>query len=151
MLNLDLPDLILVVTAFVLQIVLVIYFAFRKWRFDAAMRYGVIVYWLGIPAALVSILLLTIGQSWYICLGGFVYAVWAIFGYRVDIARHVEWRDPILPRVFYPYVTLFIIAQVLYWWAVGIVMRPLWYAFAVLFILTTVLNVTSHRRPGTAH
>ncbi len=150
MFGLDLPNSILVVTAFTLQIALVIYFAARKWRWDTAMRYGVIVYWLGIPAALVSIVLLWMGQPWYTWLGGFVYAVWAIFGYRVDIARHVEWRDPILPRVFYPYVTLFIIAQVLYWWAVGIVIRPLWYAFAVLFVISTALNVTSHRRQRSA-
>ena len=40
------------------QILLIAHFAVRKWRFRLARRYGWIVYAMGIPAAVVIVLLL---------------------------------------------------------------------------------------------
>jgi hypothetical protein len=43
-----------------------------------------------------------------------------------------------------PYVLLYLSTVMFYWWPVGLLSRPLWIAFAVLFVIGTVLNVTSH-------
>jgi hypothetical protein len=59
---LDDLDTLFVVTAFLFQIILIVHFALRKGRFGLAMRYGPIVYALGIPAAVVSVLLLLGGK-----------------------------------------------------------------------------------------
>ena len=48
-------DLLFVITSFLFQIILIIHFALRKWRFETAMRYGPIVYALSIPAAVVCV------------------------------------------------------------------------------------------------
>jgi hypothetical protein len=34
-----------------------------------------------------------------------------------------------------------------YWWPLALISRPLWYIYAVLFIVSTVLNVSSHQAP----
>ena len=52
MLGLENLEIVFVVTAFLFQFILILHFALRKWRFNIAMRYGPIVYALGIPAAL---------------------------------------------------------------------------------------------------
>ncbi len=54
-------ETLFVVTAFIFQIVLIVHFALRKWRFDIAMRYGPVVYALSIPAAIISTILLRNG------------------------------------------------------------------------------------------
>ncbi len=46
-----------VIAALVIQLVLIAHFALRRWAFATDMRYGVIVYGLGIPAAIVSVVL----------------------------------------------------------------------------------------------
>ena len=38
-----------VFTAFLFQMVLIVHFALRKWRFETAIRYGPIVYGLSVP------------------------------------------------------------------------------------------------------
>jgi len=32
-----------------------------------------------------------------------------------------------------------------YWWPLGLFSKPLWGVYAVLFIVSTILNVTSHK------
>ena len=32
-----------------------------------------------------------------------------------------------------------------YWFPLALVSKPLWYVYAVLFIVSTLLNVTSHQ------
>lgn len=61
-----------VATAFLFQLILIIHFALRKWRFDVAMQYGWIVYLLSIPAAIVSIILLLGSMDWSLWLGSFL-------------------------------------------------------------------------------
>ena len=53
--GLDNLEILFVASALLFQIVLIIHFALRKWRFNLAMRYGWIVYGLSIPAAAVSV------------------------------------------------------------------------------------------------
>ncbi|MCK4897668.1 MAG: hypothetical protein KAS38_02735, partial [Anaerolineales bacterium] len=128
------------------QIVLVVHFALRKWFFDSAMKYGWIVYALSLPAAVVSVILLLGGETWSLWLGGFIYLVWAIYGYTVEYVRKLEWRNPIRWSVFGPYVFLYLATVMFYWWPLGLISRPLWYLYAFLFLLSTILNVTSHKR-----
>jgi len=145
MFGLDDLEILFAVSAFLFQIVLILHFALRKWRFHLAMRYGPIVYALSIPAAALSALLLLGGKTWSLWLGGFIYLIWAIFGYAVEYAKGIEWRNPIRWSIFGPYVFLYLATVMFYWWPLGLVSKPLWYVYAVLFIVSTILNVTSHK------
>jgi hypothetical protein len=138
-------ETLFVATAILFQVVLVVHFALRRWRFALAMRYGPIVYALSVPAAAVSVVLLLGGASWSLWLGGFLYLAWAAFGYAVEYVKGIEWREPILWRVFGPYISLYLATVMFYWWPLALVSRPLWYVGAALFVVSTVLNLASHR------
>jgi hypothetical protein len=140
-------QLLFMVCGFALQVVLIIHFCLRKWLFDVyIMKYGWVVYALSIPAAGVSVALLLAGATWWLWLGGFLYLVWAIYGYLVEYAARIEWRSPIRWSLFGPYVFLYLATIMFYWWPLALIRKPLWYAYAVLFVISTILNVTSHRR-----
>jgi hypothetical protein len=141
-------EILFVAIAFLFQIVLIVHFALRKWRFDLALRYGWIVYALSMPAAAVSVFLLIFGAAWSQYLGGFLYLVWATYGFTVEYVRRIKWRSPIRWPVFGPYVVLYLTTIIFYWWPLGLISRPLWYVYAGLFIISTILNATSHRRPN---
>jgi hypothetical protein len=141
----DKLEVLFVATAFLFQIVLIIHFALRRWNFDLIVRYGWIVYALSVPAAAVSTILLLGGKPWSLWASGFIYLIWAIFGSVVEYVKGVQWRNPIRWPVFGPYVFLYLATIMFYWWPLGLVGRPLWYVYAVLFIVSTILNVTSHR------
>lgn len=145
MFDLDNLEILFVVWAFIFQIVLIIYFALRKRNFDIAMRYGWVVYALSVSAVVVSILLLLGGKTWSLWIGGFIYLIWGIYGYTVEYAKGIQWRNPIHWPIFGPYVFLYLATIMFYWWPLGLVSRPLWYVYAVLFIVSTTLNVTSHK------
>lgn len=142
--GLDRYDRLFVFTSFFIQIVLLVFFALRKCKFDTAMHFGWIVYALAAPAVIVSLVLLVGGKPWYLWLAGFLYAAWAILGYVVDIARPVAWRSPILWPVFIPYVLLYLSSLMFYWWPLGNIQRPLWFIYTVLFVISTILNISSH-------
>ena len=59
---LDRYDKLFVFTSFFIQIILLVFFALRKWKFDTAMRFGWIVYALAAPAVIVSLVLLIGGK-----------------------------------------------------------------------------------------
>ena len=44
----------------------------------------------------------------------------------------------------FPYVTLYLSTVMFYWWPLGLIDRRLWFAFLALFIISTILNITSH-------
>ena len=142
--GLDSLEVLFVVSAFLFQIVLIIHFALRKWHFDLAMRYGWIVYALSVPAATVSLLLLLGGKTWSLWLGGFIYLIWATLGYTVEYVKDIRWRSPIRWSIFAPYVFLYLATVMFYWWPLALISRPLWYVYAVLFVMSTILNITSH-------
>ena len=144
MTTIDRTDRLFVFAAFLIQVVLVIFFALRTWNLTAALRLGWIVYALAIPALAVSIHLMRAGRPWFVWLAGFLYGAWAVFGYLVDVARPLEWRSPILWPVFLPYVLLYLSSLMFYWWPLATIRRPLWFVYAVLFLVSTVLNVSSH-------
>lgn len=147
MAGLDTLDTLFIIFGFLFQMVLIIHFAVRRWAFDVAMRYGLLVYALAIPALALSVAQFDAGKPWYLWLAGFLYAIWALFGYTVEYVRRIEWREPILWPIFVPYITLYLATVMFYWWPLARLYRPLWFVYGGLFVLATILNVTSHRRP----
>jgi hypothetical protein len=139
-------ETVFVVTAFLIQIVLIIHFAVRKWRFDAAMRYGRIVYALSIPAVLASCYLLRRGMQWSFWIGGFLYLAWAAFGYAVEYRMKIQWRSPMYVPIFVPYISLYLAMIMFYWWPLAVIHKQLWYWYAVLFVVSTILNLASHKK-----
>ena len=144
MITLESLDALFVLWAFLFQVILIVHFSLRKWFFDVTIRYGWIVYALSVPAVVVRLILLVGGKAWSLWLGGFIYLAWAIFGYTVEYVRKIEWREPILLPVFGPYILLYLATVMFYWWPLALIDRRLWYAYALLFVASTALNVTSH-------
>jgi hypothetical protein len=145
MFGLDNLDLLFVVWAFFFQIVLIIHFALRKRFFESyTMKVGWLVYALSIPAAVISIILLLGGKAWSFWLGGFLFLVYAAYGYRIDYVRKIQWRKPLKWSIMFPYVFLYLATVMFYWWPLGILSRTLWLVFGGLFVVGTVLNITSH-------
>lgn len=147
MFGLDRLETAYVLTAFLFQAVLITHFALRKWRFNIAIQNGWIVYALSIPAAVVSLFLLAGGKTWDLWLGGFLYLLWASFGYLVEYVRQIEWRNPPRWSILGPYLTLYLATVMFYWWPLGLLYRPLWYIYSALFLVSTLLNLTSHGEP----
>jgi hypothetical protein len=44
----------------------------------------------------------------------------------------------------FPYVTLYLGTIMFYWWPLALLYRPLWFVFGALFVIGTILNITSH-------
>ena len=145
MFDLDLYEILFLTSAFILQLILVTHFALRKWRFGQAMRFGRIVYALGIPYAILSIFLLRNGMQWFFGLGGFIYLAWAIFGYTIEYVKRIEWRNSLRWSILIPFVILYLATVMFYWWPLALIYKPLWYVYTVLFLINTYLNVTSHK------
>jgi len=143
--NLDKLDKLFVGWAFLLQIVLIVHFALRKPFFgNYTLKFGWIIYALCIPAALISYFLLSGGKSWSFWLGGFLFIIFAVFGYWVDYVLHIPWRNPLQLKILFPYVFLYLSTVMFYWWPLGLLNRQMWVAYAILFVISTVLNITSH-------
>ncbi|MGE5224857.1 MAG: hypothetical protein ACM3PY_20675 [Omnitrophica WOR_2 bacterium] len=139
-------EVLFVITAFLFQIILIAHFALRRWRFELAMRYGPIVYAFSIPAAVISVALALGGEAWAFWLGGFIYLVWAAYGYTVEYLQKIEWRNSIRWPILVPYVCLYLATVMLYWWPLALIFKPLWYVYAVLFMISTILNLVSHKQ-----
>jgi hypothetical protein len=144
--NLTTLGILFVLWALFFQIVMIVYFGLRKWKFDIAMRVGWIVYALGIPAAALSAILYRGGLPWSLWLGGFIFLIWSIFGYTVEFILGIKWRDPIRWPIFIPYMLLYLATVMFYWWPLGLLSRPLWFVYMVLVIIGFVLNITSHKK-----
>lgn len=145
MFGIDNLDTLFIVWAFFFQIVLIVHFAVRKRFFESyTMKIGWIVYALSIPAVAISIVLLLGGKTWAFWLGGFLFLVYAAYGYWVDYVKKIQWRKPLRLSIMFPYVFLYLGTVMFYWWPLGLLSRSLWVIFAVLFVIGTILNVTSH-------
>ena len=143
--NLDQLDKLFVVWAFLFQIVLIVHFAVRKPFFESyTKKFGWIVYALCIPAAAISIILLRGGKPWSFWLGGFLFVAYAAFGYWVDFVAQIQFRNPLRLSIIFPYVFLYLATVMFYWWPLWPLSRPLWFLYAILYIIATVLNVKSH-------
>jgi len=145
MTKLDNLDKLFVVWAFLFQILLIVHFAIRKPLMESyTEKYGWIIYALCIPAVVISIILMRSGKSWSFWLGGFLFLLYAIFGYWVDYVAQIQFRSPLRLSVAFPYVFLYLATVMFYWWPLGLLNRPLWFIYAVLFVVATILNITSH-------
>ena len=145
MFGLDKLNTLFVIWAFLLQILLIVHFAIRKPHFESyTLKFGWIVYALSIPAAIISIILLFGGLSWSFWLGGFLFLIWAGYGYWVDYVKGIPWRNPLRKDIMFPYVTLYLGTIMFYWWPLALLHRPLWFVFGALFVLGTILNIRSH-------
>jgi hypothetical protein len=143
--DLDNLDKLFIVWAFFFQIVLIVHFALRKPFFESyTVKYGWIVYALCIPAVIISLLLLRGGKSWSFWLGGFLFLLYAAYGIWIDYVLKIQFRNPLRLSVAIPYVFLYLSTVMFYWWPLGLLSRPLWFAYAILFVVATFLNITSH-------
>ena len=143
--NLDKLDKLFIVWAFLFQVILIIHFAIRKPLMESyTEKFGWIVYALCIPAVVISIILLRGGKSWSFWLGGFLFLIYAVFGYWIDYVIQIPFRNPLRLSIAIPYVFLYLATVMFYWWPLGLLGRLLWFAYAILFVIGTILNITSH-------
>ena len=136
------------VPAVLFHLTLLAHFALRRWAFDTALRWGWIVYALSIPAAAVSIVLLRAGVWWAYWVSGLLYLAWATFGFMIEYVLRIEWRNARRWPIFVSYVLLYMSTCMFYWWPPRLLSQGLWLLLGALFMASTVLNVTSHRRPA---
>jgi len=141
----DILEIVFVVWALFFQVALIIHFALRKWHFAKAMRYGKIIYLLCIPAVGLSIYFLLAGMAWPYWIAGFIFLIWAVFGYSVEYVLQIQWRVPPYWPVFAPNISLYLATVMFYWWPLALVYKPLWYVYGALFLVSTILNATSHQ------
>jgi len=145
MAKIDNFDKLFIAWAFLFQILLIAHFAIRKPLYESyTMKYGWIIYALCIPAFVISIILMRGGKDWTFWLGGFLFLVFAILGYWADYVAQIQFRSPFRPSIALPYVFLYLATMMFYWWPLGLLSRPLWFIYAILFVIATILNVTSH-------
>ena len=145
MFGLDKKDILFVLWAFFFQIALIFHFALRKKFFDSyTMKFGWIIYALCIPAVVISIILIKGEKSWSFWLGGFLFLIYAAYGYWIDYVKQIEWRNPLDYSILFPYIFLYLSTVMFYWWPLALISKPLWYVYAGLFIVSTILNITSH-------
>lgn len=143
--KLDNLDKLFIVWAFLLQILLIVHFAIRKPLFESyTVKFGWIIYALCIPAVVISIVLMRGGKSWSFWLGGFLFLVFAIFGYWADYVAQIQFRSPLRLSILFPYIFLYLATVMFYWWPLAVLSHPLWSIYAILFVIATILNVTSH-------
>ena len=143
--KLDSLTKLFVLWAFFFQIVLIVHYAIRKPLMETyTEKYGWLVYALCIPAAIISVILLRGGKEWYFWLGGFLFVVYAAFGFWVDYVARIQFRSPVRVSVMIPYVLLYLATYMFYWWPLWRIDRRLWLIYAVLYVVATVLNIQSH-------
>ena len=141
----DKLDKLFVVWAFTFQVILIIHFAIRKPLMESyTEKFGWIVYALCIPAAIISIILMRGGKTWHYWLGGFLFVIYAAFGFWVDYVGKIQFRNPFKPLIAIPYVLLYLATVMFYWWPLWPMSRLLWIIYAVLYVIAMVLNIASH-------
>jgi hypothetical protein len=127
------------------QLILLVFFALRKLCFNRAVKYGWIVYAFSLVGVAVSIQQLSRGENFSFWIGGFIYFVWGVFGIMVEYVLNLTWREPISWKIFIPYVMLYLATVMFYWWPLAKINNVYWYGGAILFVMSTILNITSHR------
>ena len=142
---LDKFDKLYIIWAYTFQVILIVHFAIRKPLMESyTLKYGWLVYALCIPAVIISIILMRAGKSWHFWLGGFLFLVYAIFGYYVDYVTQISFRTPFQASVAIPYVILYLATVMFYWWPLWPLSKLLWGGYTVLYIIAMVLNIKSH-------
>ena len=138
--NIDKLDKLFIVWAFFFQIILIIHFAVRKPLMESyTNKYGWIVYALCIPAAIISIILMRGGKNWTFWAAGFIFLVYAAYGFWIDYVAKIPFRNPLRMDVVIPYVILYLTTVMFYWWPIWRLDRKLWIVYAILYVIATVL------------
>jgi len=141
----DSLDKLYIIWAFLFQIILIMHFAIRKPLMESyTEKFGWIVYALCIPAVAISIIILRGGKTWFFWIGGFIFLVYAIYGFWIDYVAKIPFRNPLRLSVLIPYVFLYLSTVMFYWWPLARLSRGLWLIYTVLFVIATILNITSH-------
>lgn len=143
--NLDRLDKLFVIWAFLFQGILIVHFAIRKPLFESyTAKYGWLVYALCIPAVIVSVILILGGKDWTYWLGGFLFLIYAVFGYWVDFVSQTPFRNPFQPLIGIPYVILYLTTVMFYWWPLWPLSKLLWGIYTILYVVASILNIRSH-------
>jgi len=143
--RLDTAERLFVIWSFVFQILLIVHFAIRKPLMESyTLKFGWIIYALAIPAAVISIYILRAGKNWYFWIAGFIFVVYALFGFWVDYMAKIPFRNPLQLSVLLPYIFLYLATVMFYWWPLARLNRTLWFIYTILFIIASILNITSH-------
>jgi hypothetical protein len=125
--KLDILDKLFIGWSFLIQILLIVHFAIRKPLFESyTVKYGWIIYAMCIPAVVISIVLMRGGKDWTFWLGGFLFLVYAIFGYWVDFVAQIQFRNPLRLSILFPYAFLYLATVMFYWWPLLPLSRLLW-------------------------
>ena len=143
--GLDRFDYLFIIWAFFFQTVLIIHFTVRKRFMESyTVKYGWLVYALSIPAALISVIILLGGKDWTYWLGGFLFLVYAAYGYWIDYVKQIQFRNPLRLSIVFPYVFLYLATVMFYWRPLYPLSQTLWIIFGVLYVIATILNIKSH-------
>jgi hypothetical protein len=132
--------------AFLVQALLIINFAARNWKPELERIYGWIIYALGAPSVVLGALMFVDDQPWFFVVPPFLFFIWAMFGYIVDLWRPAAWRNPPRWSIFVPYVGLFAASLLLFWGSMWYIGTIYWIGFGVMYAVQTGLNIYSHRR-----
>ena len=145
MFSLDKLDILFVAWAFTLQIILIVHFAIRRRFFESyTLKYGWLVYAMSLPALAISIILILGGKPWTLWISGFLFIIFAIFGYWIDYVKGIQWRKPLRKDIMFPYLTLYLVTIMFYWWPLYPLSLTLWLIYLVLYVIATILNIRSH-------
>lgn len=128
----------------VFHLMLCIHFAVRKWHFQTTIRWGWLVYALSLPALGLSVWLKNQGVEWFFWIAGILYFIWSLFGFGVEYIFRIEWRNSWDWPILIPYVGMYLAVCMFTWWPVARVSKTAWFAITVLFIIGTILNISSH-------
>jgi hypothetical protein len=127
------------------QVALLAFFAAFHWRPARAEGIGVIVYALGVPAAVLAVAYLVLGPAWPWALALLLYAAWAATGAWLDTIRRIPWRSPPRWRILVPYALLLTASLLAFWVPLWWIDRGVWVAFGALYAAHTTLNAMAHR------
>jgi hypothetical protein len=139
-------QILFVAFAFISQALLIFNFATLKWKPTIQRKWGWIVYAAGLIALPLAILFLIREQTRYFWLAFALFTIWAMFGYVIDTLRPINWRNPIRWQIFVPYLVLYISTQFAFWIPLWFIWPGYWIIYAVLYTMSTVLNISTHFR-----
>lgn len=141
----DAAGALFIVFGLMSQVLLVCFFAARRWSPGRANVLGRVTYsfaGLGLPLAFC---LAWAGAAANLLVGPLLAAGWAVFGAAVDVWRPRPWRRPPVEwPVLVVYVGLYFFAQIWLWWPLWDIARAAWAVFLALFVVNTALNIRGH-------
>jgi len=69
----------------------------------------------------------------------------------IEYQLEIEWRSPIRWPIFGPYIFLYLATIMFYWFPLVHIQKPLFYVYAFLYVVSTILNLSSHRVSEAPH